>query len=79
MNTTAAPSLTRILSRIHLHYGEARLRELRLDIFSGDYDPRLMRGSTTKWSMHAWGIAYDFDDTENRLTAATATLAMEGG
>ena len=62
-----APSLTRILSRIHLHYGEARLRELRLDIFSGDYAPRLMRGSTTKWSMHSWGIAYDFDDTENRL------------
>ena len=62
-----APSLTRILARIHQHYGEARLRELRLDIFSGDYDPRLMRGSLTKWSMHAWGIAYDFDDTENRL------------
>lgn len=62
-----APSVTRILSRIHLHYGEARLRELRLDIFSGDYDPRLMRGSQTQWSMHSWGIAYDFDDTENRL------------
>ena len=62
-----AASLTRILHRIHHHYGEGRLRDLRLDIFSGDYDPRLMRGSQTRWSMHAWGIAYDFDDTENRL------------
>jgi hypothetical protein len=62
-----AASLTRVLNRIHHHYGEARLRDLRLDIFSGDYDPRLMRGSRTRWSMHAWGIAYDFDDTENRL------------
>lgn len=62
-----AASLTRILHRVHHHYGEARLHDLRLDIFSGDYDPRLMRGSRTRWSMHAWGIAYDFDDTENRL------------
>lgn len=63
----AAPSVTRILHRIHLHYGDARLRDLRLDIFSGDYMPRLMRGSRTRWSMHAWAIAYDFDDTQNRL------------
>ncbi|NBE06086.1 M15 family metallopeptidase [Paragemmobacter ruber] len=62
-----AASVTRILSRIHHHYGAARIHDLRLDIFSGDYAPRLMRGSRTRWSMHAWGIAYDFDDTENRL------------
>lgn len=62
-----APSVARILSRIHHHYGEARIRELRLDIFSGDYMPRLMRGSRTRWSMHSWGIAYDFDDSRNRL------------
>ncbi len=62
-----APSLTRILHRIHHHYGPQRLHDLRLDIFSGDYAPRLMRGSPSRWSMHAWGIAYDFDDTENRL------------
>lgn len=72
-----AASVTRILARIHLHYGEQRLRDLRLDIFSGDYDPRLMRGSQTKWSMHSWGIAYDFDDTRNQLTwgADRASLA----
>lgn len=63
-----APSVARILHRIHLHYGAERLRDLRLDIFSGDYAPRLMRGSRTRWSMHSWGIAYDFDDSHNRLT-----------
>jgi len=63
-----APSVTRILSRIHHHYGEAQIRALRLDIFSGDYAPRLMRGSRSRWSMHAWAIAYDFDDSQNRLT-----------
>lgn len=62
-----APSVSRILSRIHHHYGQQRIRDLRLDIFSGDYAPRRMRGSQTRWSMHAWGIAYDFDDSENRL------------
>ncbi|ESW62116.1 MAG: hypothetical protein Q27BPR15_02905 [Rhodobacter sp. CACIA14H1] len=72
-----AASVTRILSRIHQHYGEQRLRDLRLDIFSGDYDPRLMRGSQTRWSMHSWGIAYDFDDTRNQLNwgADRASLA----
>lgn len=62
-----AASVARILHRIHLHYGTERLHDLRLDIFSGDYAPRLMRGSQSRWSMHAWGLAYDFDDTENRL------------
>ncbi|MCZ8333140.1 MAG: hypothetical protein O9328_02655 [Rhodobacteraceae bacterium] len=62
-----AASVARILQRIHLHYGAQRLHDLRLDIFSGDYAPRLMRGSQSRWSMHAWAIAYDFDDTENRL------------
>lgn len=62
-----APSLARILARIHLHYGAERLRDLRLDRFSGDYAPRLMRGSKSRWSMHSWGIAHDFDDSENRL------------
>lgn len=62
-----AASVATILERIHAHYGEAEIRRLRLDIFSGDYFPRLKKGSTTQWSMHAWGIAYDFDDTRNKL------------
>lgn len=72
-----ADSVATVLERIHAHYGEAEIRRLRLDIFSGDYFPRLKNGSATQWSMHAWGIAYDFDDTNNRLRwgADRASLA----
>ena len=72
-----ADSVATVLERIHSHYGEAEIRRLRLDIFSGDYSPRRKRGSASQWSMHAWGIAYDFDDTRNRLNwgANQASLA----
>jgi hypothetical protein len=62
-----ADSVGRVLSRILTQYGAAEIRRLRLDVFSGDYFPRLKKGSATEWSMHSWGIAYDFDDTNNRL------------
>ena len=61
-----ADSVATVLTRIHARYGEAEIRRLRLDIFSGDYFPRRKKGGTD-WSMHAWGIAYDFDDTRNQL------------
>ncbi|WP_417719763.1 peptidoglycan-binding domain-containing protein [Salipiger sp.] len=62
-----AASLGRILAEIMRHYGGDAIARLGLDIFSGDYHPRLKRGSATQWSMHAWGIAYDFDDENNKL------------
>ncbi len=63
-----AASLGRVLSAIHTHYGEASLRDLSLDVFSGDYIARIKKGSASTWSMHSWGVAYDFDDTHNQLT-----------
>ena len=71
-----ADSLAAILARIHARYSEAEIRRLRLDIFSGDYAPRLKRGSRTQWSMHSWGIAYDFDDTRNRLNWGANQAAL---
>lgn len=62
-----AASLERVLGNIMSHYGEARIEELGLDIFSGDYNARRMRGSRNRWSTHSWGIAYDFDDSNNQL------------
>ena len=62
-----ADSLAEVLEKVHAHYGEAEIRRLRLDVFSGDYNPRRKRNGT-EWSMHAWGIAYDFDDTNNQLS-----------
>ena len=46
-------SLNRILTRVHEHYGEERIIELRLDLFGGCFNKRKKGGST--WSMHAWG------------------------
>lgn len=72
-----ADSLGRVLASVHATYGEAEIRRLRLDVSSGDYSPRLKKGSATQWSMHAWGIACDFDDENNKLKwgADRATLA----
>lgn len=62
-----AASLERVLAEVKRQYGTARIEELGLDIFSGDYHPRRKRGSQTEWSMHAWGIAFDFDHENNQL------------
>jgi hypothetical protein len=61
-----ADSLAQVLERVHEHYGPAEIERLRLNIFSGDYSARRRRGGTAV-STHAWGIAYDFDDTNNQL------------
>ena len=62
-----ADSLAEVLERVHAHYGEDEIRRLRLDVFSGDYNPRRKRNGR-QWSMHAWGIAFDFDDINNQLS-----------
>jgi hypothetical protein len=61
-----ADSLGRILTKVHDHYGDAEIQRLRLDHFGGSYNPRKMRGST-RWSMHAWGVAIDWDPENNQL------------
>ncbi|EPX78771.1 M15 family metallopeptidase [Salipiger mucosus] len=62
-----ADSLARVLKEIFRHYGEAEIDRLSINVFSGDYNPRKKRGSAHQWSMHSWGIAYDFDDQNNKL------------
>lgn len=61
-----ADSLGRILAKVYAHYGEAEIKRLRLDLFGGSYNPRKMRGSE-RWSMHSWGIAIDWDPSQNQL------------
>ena len=55
-----AGSLERVLGRVHGHYGEDRLRELRLHLYGGCYNHRSKRDGTAL-STHAWGIAIDWD------------------
>jgi len=59
-------SLKRVLTRVHEHYGMDRIRELRLDQWGGCLNVRKMRGGT-RYSMHSWGIAIDYDPSNNQL------------
>ena len=56
----------RALARALDHYGLQKLRELRLDYFGGCFNMRRIRGGSN-WSMHSWGIAFDFDPERNQL------------
>lgn len=69
-------SAQRVLTRVLEHYGLARIKALHLDRFGGCLNVRKMRGGT-KWSMHAWGIAIDYDTEFNRYNWGRdrATLA----
>ncbi|MHA1528973.1 MAG: M15 family peptidase [Alphaproteobacteria bacterium] len=62
----AADSLSRVLTEVFRHYGEADVARLRLDVYGGCYNPRKKRGGST-WSTHAWGVALDFDPDNNQL------------
>ena len=59
-------SLERILVKVLDTYGLDAIGELGLDKFSGCFNKRQVRGGT-KWSMHSWGIALDFDQGRNKL------------
>jgi hypothetical protein len=56
----------RVLERVLSHYGLDEIKKLRLDLFGGSLNVRKMRGGSA-WSMHAWGIAFDFDPERNQL------------
>jgi hypothetical protein len=59
-------SLMRILTRVKDIYGENNISDLRLDHFGGCYNERKIRNGDL-WSMHSWGIAFDFDPRHNAL------------
>ncbi len=59
-------SLHRVLSRVLDSYGLDGIRRLRLDLWGGCLNVRKMRGGT-RYSMHSWGIALDYDPERNRL------------
>lgn len=61
-----AQSLERVLTRVHGHYGDQKIRELELHLFGGSYNCRQIRGGTS-WSTHAWGIAIDWIPSKNKL------------
>ncbi len=61
-----ADSLVRVLTNVKEHYGKDGIERLRLDIWGGCLNVRRMRGGS-RYSMHSWGIAMDYDPENNRL------------
>lgn len=52
------------LKEILAHYGQAKIKELGLDQYSGSYNYR-KTSTGSAMSMHAWGIALDFAAEKN--------------
>lgn len=65
-----AASLERVLARVWDELGrdQAKIRELRYDVFSGSFVYRLKRGGSSL-SMHAYACAIDFDAPDNQMHA----------
>lgn len=63
----AANNFTNVFEELLKAYGLPRLQELGIDLFGGCVNVRTMRGSTKRWSRHAWGIAIDLDPSRNAL------------
>jgi hypothetical protein len=59
-------SAGRAFAAVARAYGEKARREIGLDIFGGSLNVRRLRGGSG-YSMHAWGIAIDFDPERNQM------------
>ena len=62
-----AESLTRVLGTIWDAVGRdaGKIRQLRYDVYDGSYNLRLIRGSASAMSMHAFAAAIDWDAADN--------------
>jgi hypothetical protein len=61
-------SLTKVLNNIWeaLAKDESKIKQLRYDQYSGSFNLRLIRGSSSAMSMHAFAAAIDWDADENQ-------------
>lgn len=64
----AADAFEEFFDHLAVQYPTQELRnKAGITTYDGLYNPRLMRGSSTSWSMHAWAIAIDLDAEHNGL------------
>jgi peptidoglycan hydrolase-like protein with peptidoglycan-binding domain len=66
LHEKVAASAGRVFAAVLAEYGEQRIKELGLNLYSGSLNVRKMRGGSA-WSMHSWGIAIDWNAALNSL------------
>lgn len=68
----AAPALLAALNKVWEYYGknQAVIDSLGISKTAGTYNHRLIRGSSSKWSNHAYGAAIDINAEENGFNVA---------
>tara|TARA_R110002020_G_scaffold467027_4_gene690226 strand:+ start:37741 stop:38448 length:708 start_codon:yes stop_codon:yes gene_type:complete len=66
LHTKVIESAGRAFAAIAQNYSDRERRDLGLDLFGGSLNVRRMRGGS-RYSMHSWGIAIDFDPERNQL------------
>lgn len=66
LHTKVIDSAGRAFAEIASTYNDNERRDLGLDLFGGSLNVRRMRGGS-RYSMHSWGIAIDFDPIRNQL------------
>jgi hypothetical protein len=72
----AAFALAAALNEIWDHYGhdQKKIDALGISKYAGAYNPRFIRGSTTKWSNHAYGAAIDLNAEDNGFGKGKGTI-----
>ncbi|MDO4221621.1 MAG: hypothetical protein Q4C88_05845 [Akkermansia sp.] len=72
-----ADAVQRVLQRVLEHYGVERIHALGLDVYGGSYNFRKTT-TGTKYSMHAWGVALDFDPEHNAYATKKPKARFSG-
>lgn len=66
LHEKVADSASRVFERIAAHYSPEDIARHGFNLFGGSLNVRKMRGGS-RYSMHSWGIAIDFDPVRNQL------------
>lgn len=77
VHSKCAAAFQNVWKRTLDSYGLDRIKVLRLDMFGGAANVRRMRGGT-RWSMHAYGCAWDIDPDRNQLKWGRDKALLDG-